>query len=266
MQQRLRHIDQAIQILEEFTIDQLSRLATYLGPLAPAFLVYHALLAYIDGIDRIQALIIAATIELLGLAVVSNWLAVREWNRLFPQEPLGTGGHLAMVAFYTATVGCIVFGLKVDPVAFSWLALLSLSTLSLISAIAFVMRRQHAGRLRQRQEEEQLQRQFKHQKAEELHRIQLEELRAQHRAKLAQLSSGQRPDTDRTLSSPGRTADSPEDSPPDKEDRLRAIRSLSATTPQDLAGRFGITARTARRDLADLGWQKNGDGQYHPPT
>ena len=145
-------LSRRIQIVEEFVIDQLSRIATYLGPLAPAFLVYHSSLAHLVNGDVIQAGILATVIELLGLSVVSNWLNVREFNRRYNQS-LGTAGPIVMVIFYMITVAAMVFGLKIDPAAFSWVALASMSLLSLMSALAFVMRRQHSEWVREKEKE-----------------------------------------------------------------------------------------------------------------
>ena len=145
-------LSRRIQIVEEFVIDQLSRIATYLGPLAPAFLVYHSSLTYLVNGDVIQAGILATVIELLGLSVVSNWLNVREFNRRYGQRA-STAGPIAMVIFYMITVAAMVFGLKIDPAAFSWVALASMSLLSLMSALAFVMRRQHSEWVREKEKE-----------------------------------------------------------------------------------------------------------------
>ena len=152
LQARFYSMGRRIQIVEEFFIDQLSRIATYLGPLAPAFLVYHASLQYLVNNDKLQAGILAAVIELLGLSVVSNWLNVREFNRRYKQT-LGTTGPIAMVIFYVITVGAMVFGLKIDPEMFGWVALASMSALSLMSALAFVMRRQHSELVRAMEKE-----------------------------------------------------------------------------------------------------------------
>lgn len=152
LQTKFYSMGRRIQIVEEFFIDQLSRIATYLGPLAPAFLVYHASLDHLVNGDVIQAGILATVIELLGLSVVSNWLNVREFNRKYGQT-VGTGGPILMVFFYMITVGAMVFGLKIDPEAFSWVALASMSLLSLMSALAFVMRRQHSEWVREKEKE-----------------------------------------------------------------------------------------------------------------
>lgn len=152
LQTKFYGMGRRIQIVEEFFIDQLSRIATYLGPLAPAFLVYHASLDHLVQQDVIQAGILATVIELLGLSVVSNWLNVREFNRRYGQT-VGTGGPILMVIFYMITVGAMVFGLKIDPEAFSWVALASMSLLSLMSALAFVMRRQHSEWVREKEKE-----------------------------------------------------------------------------------------------------------------
>lgn len=149
---RFYSLGRRIQIVEEFVIDQLSRIATYLGPLAPAFLVYHSSLTYLVNGDVIQAGILATVIELLGLSVVSNWLNVREFNRRYEQRA-STAGPIVMVIFYMVTVAAMILGLKIDPVAFSWVALASMSLLSLMSALAFVMRRQHSEWVREKEKE-----------------------------------------------------------------------------------------------------------------
>ena len=148
LKSRLKHTSRQIATVDEFTVDTLSRLATWLAPLVPALMVYHASQEHIPNVGPGQAAIIAATIELLGLATVSNWLSVIEYNRhVSTKEQIKTVGYLAMVGAYIIAIGSIVVGLKVAPASFSWVAIVMMSLLSFLSAVAFVQRRQHASRM-----------------------------------------------------------------------------------------------------------------------
>ena len=141
---RLDTLSKNIETIDTFLIDSLSRLSTWLAPLVPAAMVFHAAQAHISDVGPVQALVAAAGIELLGLQVTSNWLTAGEYNRRAEQQPqrLAMRGYIAMLAAYVTTVLCIVVGLKVAPEAVSWIAIIMLSMLTLLSATAFVQRRQ----------------------------------------------------------------------------------------------------------------------------
>jgi hypothetical protein len=187
-------IDKQIQKTEEFIVSQLSRITTYLAPLVPAYLVYHASLEHVTNNSIIGASLIATTIELLGLSIVSNWLNVKEYNRLFKNEKVSTAGTVWMVVFYIATILAIVFGLKINPEFFLWLALLSLSMLSLLSGISFVQRRQHVARMEEKEIEleemeieSEMEKTYRRKKFEIEKQAELEELQIQHELKLKEM-------------------------------------------------------------------------------
>jgi hypothetical protein len=311
LQARFYSMGRRIQIVEEFFIDQLSRIATYLGPLAPAFLVYHASLQYLVNNDKLQAGILAAVIELLGLSVVSNWLNVREFNRRYKQS-LGTTGPIAMVIFYVITVGAMVFGLKIDPEMFGWVALASMSALSLMSALAFVMRRQHSELVRAMEKElrfaetqqealqasvltsmdyeaalaaaaQEARLQAVRDEAELVRNARISEQmrmdrekeredalrQAQHEARVARMKGpipieGSAPVMMRVESVVPDVRYSGKEK--EKDARIRWIQGKQDHHPEELVVRFGYDNRTARRDLSEAGYVKNGDGRYHQGT
>lgn len=242
---RLQAIRRQIDTLDEFAIDTLSRLTTWLAPLVPAIMVYHSAQVHIPGVDKWQALVMAAVIELLGLSVVSNWLNVAEFNRQFPGERVGVRWHVLMVVAYVATVLMIVVGLKVEPVTFGWLAIIMLSMLSLWSAVAFVQRRQHSERMADKMthvEVAERDREFDRQ-------LRQAQRLAEHERKLASIRDMSR-DTHRDMSRDMSQGMS-------QTERQAALLSslqtgVDAIDYTALAAQLGVSARTVRRDIGAL--------------
>lgn len=242
---RLQAIRRGIDTVDEFAIDTLSRLTTWLAPLVPAIMVYHSAQVHIPGVDRWQALVMAAVIELLGLSVVSNWLNVAEFNRQFPGERVGVRWHVLMVVAYVATVLLIVVGLKVEPVAFGWLAIIMLSMLSLWSAVAFVQRRQHSERMADKvaaleaaERDREFDRQLRHAERQAAHERKLASLRDMTRDTPRDMSR----DMSQTMSQTERQAA-----------LLAALQTgVDAIDYAAMATQLGVSTRTVRRDIAAL--------------
>lgn len=51
--------------------------------------------------------------------------------------------------------------------------------------------------------------------------------------------------------------------PVSRKERLALLRRRSAVVPDKLAAEWGVSERTVRRDLAEVGFTPNGDGQWH---
>lgn len=311
LQTRLSRIDESWQIIEEFLVDVASRFATYITPLIPASFVFAGVLEHF-AVTRWLAWITAISIELLGLSVLSNLLAVMEYNRHITSthHKVRTSWHVVMVGFYISTIGAIVFGLKINPQAFSWVALAALTLLSLIAYLTFLMRRQQHSRAmeymaytekKRRDEEHKRELELEKERiamehdrlAAELemeqmrsdaeHKRQAMKLEAERRSREAEAEARRRElqvnaearridlelelefrqresDIDRTLT--GQT-DRTMTNRPDRQKRMTVLSSIDRTTPGELSAMWGYDDRSARRDLADAGFVKNGDGYYH---
>ena len=250
LRNHLQAIRRQIDTIDEFAIDTLSRLTTWLAPLVPAIMVYHSAQVHIPGVDEWQAFVMAAVIELLGLSVVSNWLNVAEFNRQFAEERIGVLGHLLMVVAYVATVLLIVVGLKVEPITFGWLAIIMLSMLSLWSAVAFVQRRQHSERMAEKlsaievaERDKEFDRQLR--QAQRL---------AEHERKLAAIRDTVSRDMSHVT---GRDMSRDMSKTLSQADRhtalLSALQAGDATIDYEaMASLLGVSARTVRRDVTAL--------------
>ena len=290
LKQRVSRWNVTIETCESFVISLLSRLVTWAAPLVPAIFVYSSAKSHIDNVNHYEALVIAAVVELLGLSVVSNWLDVKEYNRLSQindKEPVSEAGTSWMLTFYVITVLCIVFGLKIAPETFIWLAVLSLSLMSLLSAIAFVQRRQHAARMDETREEiqavieahKQAQKEAAEDKAFDK-QLERERRLAEHRRHLAEIE-GVTSDMSRhanrdivtrdsdTVTNDSDTVTSDNDkvtmsrknvtakmTATQRRDKLLSqlltLSSLSDIDYDKLADTFSVTKRTIRRDIETL--------------
>lgn len=97
--------------------------------------------------------------------------------------------------------------------------------------------------------------------AERQHELKLAQLEARTRARLAEREArAALPDSVRSLSGQDgrdRTV------PPDRSERLAQLRDMTEARPAQLADEWGVTERTARRDLAQAGFVRNGDGRWY---
>lgn len=242
--------DTAIAEAEAFVISQASRVATWLAPFVPAIFVFDSAQLYIANINTWKAVLIAAVVELLGISVVSNWLDTREYNRLFRDEQIGERPTVVMLTIYVLTVLCIVFGLKINPVGFTWLALVCLSLMSVWSAIAFVQRRQHRARMSDKT------RDMSQVGADKAFDKELDkELRlARHRQQLARIEA-ETVTVSRAVSSRDGTDKKPMTKAERHDKLLAELGKLSVPDDIDidkLSGLLDVSGRTIRRDMSQL--------------
>lgn len=154
--QRLDSSNRAIDIAERFGVSQLVRLSTYLGPAVPAYFVFEASKVHLTHEWALAAFLIAVVLELLGLGVIYNLNNLFEWNRKYINEQVSTDGAKWLVFFYAAQIVVIVFGLKIYPDAFLWLAIFGLSSLSILTGFAYSQGQQHKARMETKADQEEL--------------------------------------------------------------------------------------------------------------
>jgi len=154
--QRLDNSNRAVDIAERFGVSQLVRLSTYLGPAVPAYFVFEASKVYLTHEWALAAFLIAVVLELLGLGVIYNLNNLFEWNRKYINEQVSTDGAKWLVFFYAAQIIVIVFGLKIYPDAFLWLAIFGLSSLSILTGFAYSQGQQHKARMETKADQEEL--------------------------------------------------------------------------------------------------------------
>lgn len=144
---RLRAAEFKTNVIESAVVGYLTRGLTYLAPVVPGILLYGPLMTYMS-MSAWQAFLTVIVVELMGLSVVSNWLSVIDYNRQVSNDVrVNQWPYISMVLAYVATVAIVVIGLKVSPDTMRWVAVLMLSSLSLISAIAYVQRQQQSHRV-----------------------------------------------------------------------------------------------------------------------
>ncbi len=154
--QKLDSGNRAIDILERFGVSQLVRLSTYLGPAVPAYFVYEAAKVHLTHDWTQAAFVIAFVLELLGLGVIYNLNDLFEWNRKYAEQQVSTSSEKWLVFFYAAQIFVIVFGLKIYPDGFLWLAIFGLSSLSILTGFAYSQSQQHKARVVAKEKAEEL--------------------------------------------------------------------------------------------------------------
>lgn len=246
---RLDQANRNIETIDTFLIDALSRLATWLAPLVPAAMVYHAAQLYISDVGPVQALVAAASIELLGLQVTSNWLTAGEYNRRtgVDGETLPMRRYVAMLAAYILTVLCVVVGLKVAPETVSWLAIVMLSMLTLLSATAFVQRRQLSALI-------------DHQSAI-LDAKQIAELRSIRRAARNQIGESARKSDHSEPNIEHANAARLNKMEQRQEQLIEVLRTQGPLSTGDLANALDLSPNTVRSYLSSCNGQIAGDGR-----
>lgn len=153
---KLDSSNRAIDIAERFGVSQLVRLSTYLGPAVPAYFVFEASKVHLTHEWSFAAFLIAFVLELLGLGVIYNLNNLFEWNRKYANEQVATGGAKWLVFFYALQIIVIVFGLKIYPDGFLWLAVFGLSSLSILTGFAYSQGQQHKARMEAKSDKEEL--------------------------------------------------------------------------------------------------------------
>lgn len=98
-------INDAIRNTEGSAVNALSAIAPWGAPLAPAYMAYHGMVDKL-AFDPTIALILAAVIEILGLATVSTTLQFWQHNRRYSTEDKRQPVNLAggMFLFYLAVI------------------------------------------------------------------------------------------------------------------------------------------------------------------
>jgi hypothetical protein len=143
----LRGIQAIVQELETTLVDTLASAAPWLGPIAPAYLAYQAMINVL-GLPVWIAWVIALVIELLGISTINT--AVQFWNynqtrrSNDPSAPFWLA--VAMAAFYLTVV--LVVNVLLDQAAMlDKVAKFLLSSLSPVAAVTLSLRAQHSRRL-----------------------------------------------------------------------------------------------------------------------
>lgn len=257
LKHRLDAIERNVALLDDFAITTLSRAATWLAPLVPAALVFSAAQRHIVDVGPVQAAIIAAVVELLGIGVVSNWLNASNYNRhVGPDQRLPMRPYIALVVMYAALVLVVVVGLKVAPAVFAWGAIVALSLLSLASAVAFVQRRHLSALLAEIDEEHAIERDMELRKKRAAHRQQMRSMSAADAQQPAQ-NRETAPDVAHLNAQRRAKAEH-------RRAQLEAMLDASGgLRTNEIAEALSISANTVRKDLEAVGAYKNGDGAWH---
>lgn len=129
-----------VDAAEIFAVSLVTKLTTWIAPLIPAVLIYDAAMHRL-GVGQPTAILIAAVTELLGIAVVVNRLEAEELARSSPDADHKMMPYNLMIAAYVATSLTIIVGLKVLD-GMRWAAIIMLSLYGLLSAIAYMQRKQ----------------------------------------------------------------------------------------------------------------------------
>ena len=143
----LRMIQAIVQELETTLVDTLAAVAPWLGPIAPAYLAYQAMVNVLM-LPEWVAFVIAAVIELLGISTINT--SVQFWNynqtkrQSDPNAPFLLA--LSMAVFYLAVV-LVVNVLLDDAEAIHKTAKFLLSALSPVAAVTLSLRAQHTRRM-----------------------------------------------------------------------------------------------------------------------
>jgi len=143
----LRMIQEIVQELETTLVDTLAAVAPWLGPIAPAYLAYQAMVAVLK-LPVWVALVIAAVIELLGISTINTTVQFWNYNQTKRQSDPSAPFLLAMaMAIFYLTVVLVVNVLLDDTAFIHKTAKLLLSSLSPVAAVTLSLRSQHSRRM-----------------------------------------------------------------------------------------------------------------------
>ena len=143
----LKAVQTIVQELETTLVDTLASTAPWLGPIAPAYLAYQAMINVLL-LPVWIAWVIALVIELLGISTINT--AVQFWNynqtrrSHDPSAPFWLA--VSMAAFYL-TVVLVVNVLLDQATTLDKVAKFLLSSLSPVAAVTLSLRAQHSRRL-----------------------------------------------------------------------------------------------------------------------
>lgn len=143
----LRGIQAVVQELETTLVDTLAAMAPWLGPIAPAYLAYQAMVNVL-ALPIWVAFVIAAVIELLGISTVNTSVQFWNYNQTKRQSDPNAPFWLALImaVFYLAVV-LVVNVLLDDATVIHKTAKFLLSALSPVAAVTLSLRAQHSRRV-----------------------------------------------------------------------------------------------------------------------
>ncbi len=143
----LRMIQAIVQELETTLVDTLAAVAPWLGPIAPAYLAYQAMVNVLL-LPEWVALVIAAVIELLGISTINTSVQFWNYNQTKRQADPNAPFWLALVmAVFYLTVVLVVNVLLDNAEIIHKIAKFLLSALSPVAAVTLSLRAQHTRRM-----------------------------------------------------------------------------------------------------------------------
>jgi hypothetical protein len=139
-----------IRGVEYSLVNLLSALAPWLAPLAPAYFSYHHMVNYL-GLPETVAFLIAACIEILGLAAMHTTLEFYSWNRKYKDTKLHAPLWAAVLTFALYFMVIITLNVLIDATLGNeaWPVIMAralLSFLTIPSALILSIRAQHTDR------------------------------------------------------------------------------------------------------------------------
>jgi signal transduction histidine kinase len=143
----LRTIQGIVQELETTLVDTLAAVAPWLGPIAPAYLAYQAMVNVLM-LPVWVASVIAAVIELLGISTINTSVQFWNYNQTKRQSDPNAPFWLALVmAVFYLSVVLVVNVLLDDATVIHKTAKFLLSALSPVAAVTLSLRAQHSRRM-----------------------------------------------------------------------------------------------------------------------
>jgi hypothetical protein len=143
----LRAIQGIVQELETTLVDTLASVAPWLGPIAPAYLAYKAMVGVL-GLPVWVAFVIAAVIELLGISTINTAVQFWNYNQTKRQsDPKAPFWMAVIMAVFYLTVVLVVNVLLDNAEMIQKTAKFLLSALSPVAAVTLSLRAQHTRRV-----------------------------------------------------------------------------------------------------------------------
>jgi hypothetical protein len=136
-----------VQELETTLVDTLASVAPWLGPIAPAYLAYQAMVTVL-GLPVWVAFIIASVIELLGISTINTAVQFWNYNQTKRQsDPSAPFWMAVIMAVFYLTVVLVVNVLLDEADVIQKTAKFLLSALSPVAAVTLSLRAQHTRRV-----------------------------------------------------------------------------------------------------------------------
>jgi hypothetical protein len=143
----LRAVQGIVQELETTLVDTLASVAPWLGPIAPAYLAYKAMVGVL-GLPVWVAFVIAAVIELLGISTINTAVQFWNYNQTKRQsDPRAPFWMAVIMAVFYLTVVLVVNVLLDNADLVQKTAKFLLSALSPVAAVTLSLRAQHTRRV-----------------------------------------------------------------------------------------------------------------------